>query len=130
MNNRVWVDPRLSLVHVVSVRSYLLGRGWRLQAYPRPELLVFEGPADDDGQPIVQVLPSSEQMRDFPLRIEELIAALSILEDRPASNILSDILNEGVARVPQAAETNGSNAAGSPASGKESNTGGSMRETR
>ncbi len=116
MSNRVWVDPRLPLVRVAGMRSYLLGRGWRLQPYPGPELLVFEGPADDDGQPIVQVLPSSEQMRDYPLRIEELIAALSILEDRPAADILSDILNEGAAGQPRIAEGNGSNAAIGPAS--------------
>src|SRR5262245_10828596 len=100
MSNRVWVDPSLPLVRVAGVRSYLLSRGWRLQPYPGPELLVFEGPADDDGQPIVQVLPSSEQMRDFPLRVEELIAALSILEDRPAPDILSDILSEKTAEPP------------------------------
>jgi hypothetical protein len=108
MSHRVWGDPRLSLIRVESVRSYLLSRGWRLQPYPRPKLLVFEGPTDDDGQPIIQVLPSSEQMRDFPLRVEELIAALSILEDRPATAILSDILNEDGR---QAVEGNGSNAA-------------------
>lgn len=118
MSNRVWVDPRLPLVRVAGVRSYLLNRGWRLQPYPRPELFVFEGPDDDDGQPIVQVLPSSEQMRDFPLRVEDLIAALSILEDRPASDILSEILKEGAATTPQAVEENGSNAAVSPASGE------------
>lgn len=118
MSNRVWVDPRLPLVRVAGVRSYLLSQGWRPQPYPRPELLVFEGPADDDGQPIVQVLPSSEQMRDFPLRVEELIAALSILEDRPASDIVSDILNEGAAKTAPASEANGNDAAVSQASGK------------
>ena len=117
MSNRVWVDPRLSLVRAAGVRSYLLGRGWRPQPYPRPELLVFEGPADDDGQPIVQVLPSSEQMRDFPLRVEELIAALSILEDRPPRDILSDILTEGTAESPLVGE-NGTDATVGPASGE------------
>ncbi|MGH7172950.1 MAG: hypothetical protein ACRELG_21930 [Gemmataceae bacterium] len=118
MSNRVWVDPRLPLVRVAGVRSYLLGRGWHPQLYPRPVLLVFEGPAVDDGQPIVQVLPSTEQMRDFPLRVEELIAALSILEDRLPGDILSDILKEGAAELPQGAEANGSNAAVDPVSGE------------
>ncbi len=118
MSNRVWIDPRISLVRVAGLRSYLLGRGWRPQSYPGPELLVFEGPADDDGRPIVQVLPSSEQMRDFGLRVEELIAALSILEDRPPRDILSDILNEGAAEPPRAgAEENGSNVPADPVSG-------------
>jgi hypothetical protein len=118
MSSRVWVDPRLPLVRVAGVRSYLLGRGWRLQPYPGPELLVFEGQTDDDGQPILQVLPSSEQMRDFPLRVEELIAALSILEDRPAPDILSDILNAGMVSPPQTTEANGNNAAVGPVSGE------------
>jgi hypothetical protein len=116
MSDRVWVDPRLPLVRLAGVRSYLLSRGWHLQPYPAPELLVFEGPADDDGQPIVQVLPSSEQMRDFPLRAEELIAAVSILEDRPARDVLSDILNEGAAEPSPTVAENGNNAAVSPAS--------------
>ena len=118
MSHRAWVDPRVSLVRVAGVRSYLLSRGWRPQPYPRPELLVFEGPPDDDGQPIVQVLPSSEQMRDFSMRVEELIAALSILEDRPAPDILSDMLNEGAAQESQTAEANGTNATVGPASGE------------
>jgi hypothetical protein len=122
MSNRVWVDPRLAMVRIAGVRSYLLSRGWRPQPYPRPELLVFEGPADDDGQPILQVLPSSEQMRDFPLRVEELIAALSLLEDRPAPDILSDILKEGAPETPSSAEANGSNAAVSPASSDSAST--------
>jgi hypothetical protein len=119
MSNSVWVDPRLPLVRMAGVRFYLLGRGWRPQPYPRPELFVFAGSAGDDGQPIVQVLPSSEQMRDFPLRIEGLIVAQSILEDRPAADILIDILQEGTAKTPGiAAENNGSNAAVGPASGE------------
>jgi hypothetical protein len=118
MSNRVWVDPRLPLVRVAGVRSYLLGRGWRLQSYRGLELLVFEGPADDDGQPIMQVLPSSEQMRNFPLRVEELIAALSILEDRPAPEILSDILSAGMTEPPRMAEANRSNAAVGPTPGE------------
>jgi hypothetical protein len=110
MRNHVWVDPRIQLVRVAGVRAYLLGRGWRLQPYPGPELLVFEGPADDDGRPIVQVLPSSEEMRDFNLRVEELIGALGILEDRSPRDILSDILNEESAEQSQAdAQENGTN---------------------
>jgi hypothetical protein len=116
MSHRVWVDPRLPLVRAADARAYLVSRNWHLQPYPSPELLVFEGPTDDDGQPIIQVLPSSEQMRDFPLRVEELIAALSILEDRPPRDILSDILKAGAAEAPSTAEENGSNAAVGPAS--------------
>jgi hypothetical protein len=95
MSNLAWVDPRVASVRVAALRSYLSTRGWKAKPYPGPELLVFEGPPDDDGEPIIQVVPSSEQMLDFHLRVTELIEALSVLEGRPAADILADILREG-----------------------------------
>ncbi len=73
MNSSAWIDPRIDRVRVESMQAYLLNRGWRQQDFPGPELLVFEGPNDDDGQPIIQVLPSSERLRDYRMRVEELI---------------------------------------------------------
>jgi hypothetical protein len=102
MSQNVWVDPRIHQVRVAQVRAYLLGRGWQLQPYPGPELLVFGGPVDDDGQPVLQVLPSSEQMRDYPMRLEELITALSIMEDRHATEVLTDILRQPTTPPPAA----------------------------
>jgi hypothetical protein len=96
LSSNAWVDPRIVSVTVAGIRSYLLAREWRLRPYPGPELLVFEGPPDDDGQPIVEVVPSSEQMRDFLMRIEELIGALSVIEDRPARDVLEDVLAAGM----------------------------------
>jgi hypothetical protein len=97
MSNHVWVDPRIELVDVAGIQSYLEARGWQRQPYPGPELLVFGGPVDDDGEPIIQVLPSSEKMRDFRLRAEQLITALSVLEERPAVDILEDMLRHAPA---------------------------------
>jgi hypothetical protein len=93
MNRSGWGDPRIDHVTVGSVRSYLLNRGWRLQTFPGPELLVFEGPKDDDGEPIIQVLPSSEQLRDYRMRVEDLISAVSVIENRPAVQVLNDMLS-------------------------------------
>lgn len=92
MNQSAWGDPRIDRVTVGNVRSYLLNRGWRLQPFPGPELLVFEGPKDDDGEPILQVLPSSERLRDYRMRVGDLIGALSVIESRPAVDILNDML--------------------------------------
>lgn len=92
MSQSAWVDPRIDRVSVDNVRDYLLSHGWQLQPFPGPELLVFEGPKDDDGEPIVQVLPSSERLRDYRMRVEDLIGALSIIEGRPAVEILLDML--------------------------------------
>jgi hypothetical protein len=92
MNQSAWVDRRIDRVRVENVRNYLLAHNWRLQPFPGPELLVFEGPKDDDGEPILQVLPSSERLRDYRMRLEDLIGALSVIEDRPAADILTDML--------------------------------------
>jgi hypothetical protein len=90
-----WVDPRVRSVRVADVRSYLLHHGWRPKAYPRPELLLFEGPTADNGEPIVQVLPSDEQFADYQQRLVELISALAVIEDRPAADVLADLLRQG-----------------------------------
>jgi hypothetical protein len=108
MNHSAWVDPRIDRVSVDNVRTYLLHHGWRLQPYPGPELLVFEGPADDDGEPIIQVLPSSERLRDYRMRVEDLIGAVSVIEDRPAADVLTDMLGSSLMNGPAEGPTHGS----------------------
>ena len=92
MNPSAWGDPRIDRLSVENVRDYLHNRGWRLLSYPGPELLVFQGPTDDDGEPIIQVLPSSEKLRDYRMRLEDLLGALSVIEGRPAADVLTDML--------------------------------------
>ncbi len=90
-----WVGPRIRSVRVADVRSYLSRHGWKPKPYPRPELLFFEGPLADNGEPIVQVLPAEERFADYQQRLVELITALAVIEDRPAADVLSDILRQG-----------------------------------
>jgi hypothetical protein len=92
MNCFAWVDPRIDRVSVDNVRAYLLARGWRSRPEADSQLLVFEGPRDDRGEPIIQVLPASRHSGDYRLRLEDLIGALCVLEDRPAALILTDML--------------------------------------
>ena len=92
MNHSAWVDPRIDRLTVADVQAYLLNHGWRLHPFPGPELLVFEGPHDDDGEPIIQVLPSSERLRDYRMRLGELLGALSVIENRAAGDVLNDLL--------------------------------------
>lgn len=102
--NRSWIDPRVAQVTVDAVRSYLSQHGWTLQPFPGSELLVFGGPVDEEGEPIELVLPSSERMRDYRMRVEDLIGSLGALEDRYAGDVLNDILQAGAATL---APTNG-----------------------
>jgi hypothetical protein len=94
-----WIDPRVEQVHVPAARSYLLSHGWKLKASPRPQVLLFEGPLDDDGEPIVLLLPATERTAkergsDYYQRIIELITSLASIEDRYAVDVLNDILRQ------------------------------------
>ena len=60
-----WVDPRVEKVRLADLRTYLLAHGWKLKPFPQPHVLVFEEPVEGGEEPVVQVLPVSEQARDF-----------------------------------------------------------------
>lgn len=86
------IDPLYRAVTVADLRSYLLRTGWQPKPFKQPQVLYFEGPQADDGTPLVQLVPVSGNYRDFPLRVEEIVQALSSIEQRPAGDILRDIL--------------------------------------
>ncbi len=69
--------------------SYLDSNGWKIHMNEKP--IRCEGPEDDAGEPIVAFIPSDDTLRDFPLRLEDLIILLSELEERPAVLIANDI---------------------------------------
>ena len=94
MNPWRWVDPRVEQVRVAGVRAYFLRRGWALQPSPNPNLLRFEEPATDNGRPLFQMVPASEEFADFRQRIAELITTLSEVEGRHPVTILEDMLRE------------------------------------
>jgi hypothetical protein len=73
----------------------LLRTGWLLKPFRQPQVLYFEGPQADDGTPFVKLVPASGNYRDFPQHVEEIVHALSNLEQRPAEDILRDILLPG-----------------------------------
>jgi hypothetical protein len=77
----------------------LRSTGWSERPSPRPGAVLFTGPQADDGEAIVQLVPVSDGGRDYPLRIEDLLRSLSQLEDRPAADILWDIITADCDRV-------------------------------
>lgn len=92
MNYSAWIDPRIDQVTVAGLRGYLEAHGWRLQPFPKPELLVFEGPNDDSGAPLTLAVPASERLKDYRLRLEELLGTLGLIEGRYAGEILNEML--------------------------------------
>jgi hypothetical protein len=109
MNMYRWVDPRVDLVKVADLRSYLETHGWTPKPFPRPQVLKYEGPPDDAGQPIVLIAPASEKHSDYRNGVVDIITSLSALEDRHPVAVLNDILNQRASDG--ASGDNGANAA-------------------
>jgi hypothetical protein len=79
-------------VRVADLRAYLLAKGWKVRPFNRPQVIYFEGPPADDGKPLILLIPASEQLRDYPLRIEEILNTLSVLEMRPLPELIRNIV--------------------------------------
>jgi hypothetical protein len=79
-------------VRVADLRAYLLSKGWKIRPFKRPQAIYFEGPPADDGSPLILLIPASEQLRDYPLRIDEILNTLSILERRPQAEVVRNII--------------------------------------
>jgi hypothetical protein len=86
------MDPLYRCVTIADLRSYLLRTGWQVKPFKQGNVIYFEGPLADDGTPLVQLVPASANYRDFPMRVGEIVSALSGIEQRPASEILRDII--------------------------------------
>jgi hypothetical protein len=87
-----WIDPRVSEVQPEQARAYLLAHGWEQKPFPRPEMVLFEGPPDDDGRPIRMFVPSERKGSDYLECIASLVTALAVIEDRGAATVLTDML--------------------------------------
>lgn len=101
--HRRWIDPRLYAVRVADLQAYLLRKGWKPVAPDRPHVLVFQEPGTEEDGPLYQFVPDSEQGRDYPAQVYELIAALVDIEDRYAGDVLTDIFRPAGPEAPNGA---------------------------
>lgn len=64
-------------VRLAEVTAWLASNGWHHRtAFPRADVLVFDGPLDEDGQPLVVVLPRDRSARGF---LDELASGLDLV---------------------------------------------------
>lgn len=91
--NHFTLDDLGEVISSRAVLGYLAERHWQTRCDNRG--IVCVGPPDDDGRPIVKILPTDETCSDFPLRLEELVSTLSVLEGRPAINIAREMARAG-----------------------------------
>jgi hypothetical protein len=90
--HRRWVDPRLYSVRAGHLQAYLLRRDWKPMPADRPGVLVFQEPPVSADGPLYQFVPLDEGWEGYPAQVYELIAALAMIEDRYAGDVLTDIL--------------------------------------
>ena len=76
------ITPNNGLLDKLSVPaliSYLERTGWVRVDHPNKRIILFEGPPDDEGQPLQLVLPSDQSFDDAKVRLAESVGLLSTL---------------------------------------------------
>ncbi len=84
-------SPEIRNLQPEKISAYLLNNGWRLLSHPNHNLRVFEGFADDFGQPIQLVLPKSLEFWDSLILIAKAMNLLAAIEERQVVNVLAAI---------------------------------------
>jgi len=78
---------------VRDVAAYVRDRGWQKISHKNKNLSVFEGPADDCGNPIYLILPSHDDFGDTPLRLAQAIDLLANVENCSIDRVIANIQN-------------------------------------
>jgi hypothetical protein len=91
MSNRFGLNDFGRRIPLQSVTAWLTRNGWSVVSDNRGGLLC-KGPPDDKGNPITCTLPEYESYRDYELRLEDLIATVTVIQERPAIEIVNEML--------------------------------------
>ncbi|HYT90310.1 MAG TPA: hypothetical protein VEL76_16505 [Gemmataceae bacterium] len=102
---RRWIDPRYRSLRLADVTAYLQERGWQELPSDREHFLVFAEPSGGmvDGVPLCQFVPASEAYGDYAGRLFELLTGVAEVEERPAAEVIDDILRLASRRDPNGA---------------------------
>jgi hypothetical protein len=74
-------DFYLDELDLRDLRTYVEKSGWKELSYPSDRLMVFEGPENDDGKPIILSIPTKRGLRDTDDRLLDAINLLSAVEE-------------------------------------------------
>jgi hypothetical protein len=107
-----WIDRRVTQVRAAAAKDYLLRHGWEPLDTADTAIKLFAGPVADSGRRVTQPLPLLEQADDHVEAIIRLVTNLAVLEDRPAVEVLEEML--GVTTPSVNGTANGAPAAAPP----------------
>ncbi len=89
MINLVAEDSSLQGITINDISNYLQRAGWKLRAdHPNNRFLLFDGPKDDGGRPIVLTLPASKSFFDSSELLSQAINLLATIERASPQNII------------------------------------------
>lgn len=78
---------QVELPPLEKVISYVQRIGWKRIFHPNHNLMVFQGPTDDLGQPIQLVLPRYTQLWDSSILLAKAINLIAEVEDKTPEEI-------------------------------------------
>jgi hypothetical protein len=88
------IDPdnqQLRSITLDDVVSYLLASNWKNVDHLNDRLLVFEGPNDDNGEPIKLILPRTMAYQDSYIRLAEAINLVAAIQEKSAYKLVEEI---------------------------------------
>lgn len=87
------IDPRLEEITPDQVRRYMDSLGFQRRSYPRlQDVEAFVGPRDIHGRELLVLLCNEPRSRFYLVYLTEIMDTLTLWEDRPESEIVTDIL--------------------------------------
>ena len=84
-------DSSLQDIHINDITRYLEKTGWKRREYPDKRLIMFDGPNDDKGKPIILALPENKEFLDSRELIANAINLLVAIERTTPQRILQKI---------------------------------------
>jgi hypothetical protein len=74
-----------------TITAYLEGTGWKRTQHSNKDIIVFEGPQDDEGKPIKLVLPRKTDFQDSYLRLGEAIDLLAAIQEKSPQDVIQSM---------------------------------------
>lgn len=91
---------RITNLSIQGVESYLRTTGWTKVATPtNPNALVYAGPLDIHGEPIIVVLPAHEDLTDANRRMNEVVRTVAKIEGKSPRHVAMEIVGRGLRSV-------------------------------
>lgn len=77
------------------IKRFLRAKGWQKIEHPNHQLLLFQGPKDDRGNPIKIALPVHMDLADSQDMLSKAVNLLSAIQNVPIAGIVTEITNIG-----------------------------------